>query len=233
MRLPATLALFFSCFTCFAQWDIGVGAQLGFPLLYNKNVGTYNHSLGSIGPMAVAKYYPANTTFYPSLLLHVTNIRLPLAKQNGTVVGMIFQQLNFVVGANIRKVNSNRHELHYGLGIGASYLDAQGIEIEGSDQGNVQSVSVDASNHITRWVPAIVPRIEYIFPISADKPLYAGISGQVQYIYFFDDGSAYTVQVVDNQYRPIRLNAALLGHMVNPAVQVSVYYRFGQSGVYR
>ncbi len=232
MRTIFTLCLFLSAYTSIAQWDVGLGAQVNFPLMYNKAVGDYNHSLGAFGPVISAKYYPRNMTFYPSFAAHLTQVRLPLVKESGTVVGVIFTQFNFVVGANIRKTFQNNRELHYGLGIGVSYFQDKGLEIAGTNQGNIASVSSAASAPITRWVPAATPRIEYIFPISQEKPLFVGIGGQVQYIYFFDDGSTYDVQVVTRQYQQLKLKASLRGHMVNPGAQLSVYYRFSDRNAY-
>lgn len=232
MRTTFTLCLLVSFFTSFAQWDVGLGAQINFPLMYNKAVGDYNHSLGSFGPSLTARYYPRNMTFYPSLLVHYTQVRLPLVKEAGTVVGVIFNQLNVVVGANVRKVFDNKRELHYSMGIGISYFDDAGLEISGSDQGNIMSVNAAASAPITRWVPAVTPRIEYVFPMSQEKPLFVGIGGQIQYAYFFDDGAKYDVQVVDKQYQSKKLTATLMGHLVNPGVQLSIYYRFGNADYY-
>ena len=81
-------------------------------------------------------------------------------------------------------------------------------------------------------MPAVTPRIEYIFPMSQEKPLFVGIGGQLQYIYFFDDGATYNVQVTDKQYQALKLNATLKGHLVNPGVQIAVYYRFGNTDTY-
>jgi hypothetical protein len=232
MRTILSAVLSLSFFTSFAQWDVGVGAQINFPLMYNNEVGDYNHSLGAFGPQLTACYYPKYITFYPSLTVHYTQIHLPLVKEAGTVVGVVFNQLNVVAGANVRKLFDNKRELHYGLGIGVSYLDDVGLEISGSDQGNILSVNAAASAPIKRWVPAVMPRIEYVFPMSQEKPLFVGIGGQIQYIYFFDDGATYDVQVVDKQYQSLKLNATLKGHLVNPGVQLSVYYRFGNNDNY-
>lgn len=232
MRTIFTLCLFLSAYTSIAQWDAGLGARINFPLMYNEAVGDYNHSLGAFGPVVSARYYPRNMTFYPSVSSHYTQVRLPLVKESGTVVGAILSQFSFTVGANIRKTFQNNRELHYGLGIGISYFLGKGLEIAGTNQGNIMSVNYATSTQIKRWVPAVMPRIEYVFPISQEKPLFAGIAGQVQYIYFFDDGSAYDVQVVTQQYQQLKLNASLRGHMVNPGVQLSVYYRFGDTNAY-
>jgi len=232
MRIVTVLILLFTGFTAFAQWDVGAGVQVNFPLMYNKAVGDYNHSLGAFGPAIRAKYYPRNGAFYPSFSANFTQVRLPLVKEGGTVVGAILQQLNFTLAANVRKVFENNRELHYGLGIGASHFSDVALEITGSDQGNIASIDAAATGPIQRWVPAVQPFIEYVFPMSQEKPLFVGIGGQVQYIYFFDDGTSYDVHVVNKQYQQQRLKAALSGHMVNPGVQLTVYYRFGQKDGY-
>lgn len=232
MRVVATIGLLLTGFIASAQWDIGAGAQLSFPLMYNTEVGDYNHSLGAFGPHVTAKYYPRNMTFYPSFSASFTQVRLPLVKESGTVVGVILQQFNAIVGANVRKRFENEKELHYGLGIGVSYFSDVALEIAGNNQGNIASINAAASGRIKRWVPAVAPRIEYVFPMSHEKPLFVGIAGQVQYIYFFDDGTTYDVQVVNKQFQSQKLAARLNGHFVNPGVQLSVYYRFGNSDDY-
>ena len=135
MRTVITFCLLLSFYTSFAQWDVGIGAQINFPLMYNKEVGDYNHSLGSFAPSLMARYYPRNMNFYPSLSVHYTQVRLPLVKEAGTVVGVRFNVLSAMLGANLRKVFENNRELHYGLGIGVSHFADVGLEIGGSNQG--------------------------------------------------------------------------------------------------
>jgi hypothetical protein len=212
-----------------AQVDLGPGAQLDFPMMFNKNVGSYHHSLGAVGVRVNTKFYLRNNTFYPSLTLHATGIKVPVVKLGNTVVNMLFAQVNVTAGANIRKVFDNHRELHYGLGIGISYLDAYAFELNETAAAKAMSYSVDAASHITRIIPAVTPQVEYIFPISQEKPLYVGIGGQIQYTYFYDDGSKYTVQVLDAAGQYQKLDAALLGSMINPGAQLSVYYRFGKN----
>jgi hypothetical protein len=216
----------------FAQVDVGAGAQVDFPMMFNPNVGSYHHSLGAIGPRLNFKYYPRNASFYPSVHVNGTGIKLPVVKDGTTIVNMLFRQVNLVVGANLRKVFENKRELHYGLGIGVSFLDAYGLELNEKSASGAMSFGVDSGYAITRIAPAVTPSIEYLFPISQEKPLFVGIGGQLQYIYFFDDGNSSTVQVVDAQGQYLKLKAALRGHMVNPGLQLSVYWRFGNNADY-
>jgi hypothetical protein len=214
-----------------AQVSAGVGLQVDFPLLYNKNVGSYNHSLGAIGPQLSLKYIPQYTVFYPALSIHMTAVTLPLIKTGDIVVNMRFFMANAVISANHQKVYDNKRELHYGLGIGVSYMNGVSVETRGTGN-NMTSTSfvsvTEDSTYITTWLPSVQAGIEYVFPVSSKKPLFAGIGGKIQYSYVFDNQKKYHVTIVDNKYQVYQLEPNLYGHLVTPGIYLALYYKFGR-----
>lgn len=215
----------------YAQVSAGVGLQVDFPLLYNKNVGSYNHSLGAVGPRLSLKYIPQNATFYPAVAVNMTAVTLPLIKTGDIVVNMRFFTLNASVSANHQKVYYNNRELHYGLGIGVCYLNGVGVEVRGAgnDISTNSFVSINEdSTYITSWLPSFHAGIEYVFPISSKKPLFAGIGGKIQYIYVFDNEKKYHISLVDNKYQYYQLEPNLVGHLIIPGIYITIYYKFGR-----
>lgn len=214
-----------------AQVSAGLGIQVDFPLLYNKNVGSYNHSLGAWGPRLSIKYIPQNTAFYPSLTLNVTTLTIPLIKSNENVISMRFFAANAALAVNRQHVYENNMELHYGLGIGLAYLGGVGVGINGSNNGassnTIVSFSADSS-YISSWLPFFHAGIEYIFPASSQKPIFVGIGGKLQYIYLFDNGEKFHTTIIDSRYQVTRLQPTLYGHMFNPGFYISFYYKFGR-----
>lgn len=217
----------FCCAKCTqAQVYVGAGGQLDIPLLYNSNVGSYNHSLGAFGPRLSFSYIPQNTLFYPSFTLNSTSLLLPLVKAGDVVVNMQFLQVNATLWANIKKQLS-KNELHYGIGIGASYFHGRHTDLDGAID-NVTGFT-DSPPYIDTWMPSFNGRAEYIFPMSSEQPLYVGIGCKLQYIYFFDNDIKYNITITDQYKGAYLLQPELLGHLVNPGFYLSVYYRFGNT----
>lgn len=208
--------------------SLGIGPQADFPLMYNKAVGSYNHSLGAFGARFNLKYIPQNTTFYPSLSVNATSIRLPLVKVADVVVNMQFLQLNANLAVNAYKQLGN-NTLSYGLGVGISWMDGRAIELTG---GTKDRTVFAPPPYITTWMPAVSGNVEYIFPISSEKPISAGIGGKIHYIYFFDNGIKYNSTILDSYQGAIPVKANLQGHMVNPGIYLVVYYTFGRAEIY-
>jgi hypothetical protein len=213
-----------------AQPVLGVAGQVDFPLMFNANVGSYNHALGAFGPRLSFGYFPQNTTFYPSISVNTAAIELPLAKlNNGIVVNIRFFQASASVWANSRK-SLNKSELHYGLGIGATYLSSRDVVLSGPAE-NVTFTTLNSSEKAT-VTPNVNLMMEYCFPISKEKPLWLGLAGKLQYMYFFDNTVQYSVTIGDNYQGNIPVSAPLQGHLLNPGALLSLYYRFGQRQKY-
>jgi hypothetical protein len=213
-----------------AQISLGLGGQMDVPLLYNKNVGNYNHSLAAFGPRLSFKYVPQNSTFFPSFSFNSTGMLLPLEKVNDLVVNMYFTQLNAVLWANLKNEINEKAQLYYGLGIGASYFSGKRTELAGND--DLVTSFTNTEPYIKAWAPSFNLQLEYIFPISSEKPLYAGIGGKVQYVHFFDNDIKYNMTITSQNQGAIQLEPELLGNMLNPGVYLIVYYQFRTSNKY-
>lgn len=225
-----TILLLILSFRSNAQFDIGFGGQLDFPLLYNKDVGSYNHSLGAVGPRLSFSYMPPNNVFYPSLTVHATGIQLPVTKINDLVVNMLFRQINVTLSARVKK-QLQKGELNYGFGITGSHFDGYDVKLSGKSAINTR-IQTDSS-YLQTWMPGLNAGLEYIFPISTQKPLYLGIGGQLQYIYFYETGEKSNVLIGDPQSgNPLKVTTSLNGHMVNPGITLTLYYRFGNTDYY-
>lgn len=210
-----------------AQLDLGGGVSAGFPLLYNKNVGNYNHSLGSPAARIQFNYVPPDATFVPSLSFSYSQWLLPVVRfTTDRVLSMKFNTMNFTASAMIRKKIDDKREIRFGPGIGLAILKGKGVSINGNPE-LISRVIEDSSAFISRLAPYIMLSGEYIFPMSSQVPLFIGIGGQIQYAYFFEGDTRYRVDIEDNQSQYYRLQPELSGHMINPALYAVIYYRFG------
>jgi hypothetical protein len=211
----------------YAQVDIGAGGEFGFPMLYNKDVGSYNHSTGSPGARVHFTYLPPNGTFVPTLSLQVMPYTLPVTKLGNTdrVLNMKFTTINAMVYGRVRKQVANNREWYYGLGIGATYMQGTKMDFNKANLNNLQ-VLTDSSEYIKAVIPNIAINAEYRIPISAEMPLAVGIGGQVLYSYYSERQTTTRMDVVDENYNHYKLNPKLSGHMLNPSFYVIIYYRF-------
>lgn len=232
MRPYVSLLLFLICsVTAKAQIDLGLGAEVGFPLMFNKYVGNYNHALGSPGLRAIVMYQPREATFVPSVVLSVAPVQLPVVRIYGdNVLHMDFTAYSAMINGRFRKL-MDKKEFLIGVGVGVSYLKSTGVGVTGKGFA-FGNLIADSSQLINTATPVININAEYIFPISSEVPLYAGIGAQIQYAYFFDQNKSYRVDIVDNQFQYYSLQPKLYGHMVNPALFLNIYYRFGNRDNY-
>lgn len=218
-------------FSANAQLNVGIGAEVGFPLMFNKNVGSYNHSLGSPGLRATVSYATEQSAFIPALVVSMASIQLPVVRIIGeNVLHMDFTSYNAMLSAR-RRILLDKKEIQFGGGIGVSYLKGNGVGINGKDMQITQIVQ-DSTEFINVISPMVHVTAEYIFPISSQVPLYAGIGAQIQYTYFLDKQQIYRVDIVDERQQYYTLQPELQGHMLNPSVFLSVYYRFGNRNNY-
>lgn len=213
-----------------AQVDAGIGASFGFPMLFNNNVGGYNHSSGVPGGKVQLTYQPANATFVPTLAVEVAPYVLPVTLLGNTdrVLNMNFFTMNAMLYGRVRKELRNTKVLYYGVGVGAAYMQGRSVGLSGN-QNTYLTVIEDSADYIKTIAPQAAFNIEYVMPVSQDVPLYLGIGGQVLYSYYFERQTTWRISVVDDKYNLYNLNPKLQGHLLNPGVYVVLYYRLGGS----
>lgn len=227
-RTCLIIAILLLSYTSFAQVDIGGGATIGFPLSYNKAVGDYNHASGSPGVRLQFNYVPPDATFIPSVSFTYGQWLLPVVRFGmDKVLSMKFNTMSFTASAMIRKVRDDKKEFIFGPGIGLAILKGRGVSINGKPE-LINSVLEDSSAFISKLTPYIMLSGEYIMPVTPQAPVYMGIGGQIQYTYFLQGDTKYRVDIVDSQLQYYKLEPELAGHMINPAVYVVIYYRFGE-----
>ncbi len=210
-----------------AQLDAGINGNFGFPMMFNDYVGDYHHALGSPGFGAVIRYKAPSGNIIPDIGLNRSSVKLPVTRfgVNGQVLDMHFNATSISLNGNLCKT-FGRNEFYYGIGIGLSFLKGNSVSVSG-DQSLVREVKADSSIFIKTTMPAINLNLEYLAPLSANSKVYAGVGFRLQYIYFFSKDS-YRIDIVDNQYNYYKLQAQLHGHMLNPLLYLSLYYRFGE-----
>lgn len=234
LRFLYSLLLLLVSLSAEAQINLGLGAELGFPLMFNRNVGDYHHSLASPGLRATVSYTPPQTTFVPSATVSIASIQLPVDKIGvNSAIFMTFTGYTVMLNGRLRK-QFEKKELQYGLGIGVTYLNGTGVGASGKNGSSFEFRNYvdDSSEFINMIVPAVNVNAEYIFPISSQVPLYVGIGGQLQYSYFYKQGREYKVGIIDMQGYYYPLQPRLYGHMINPIVFLNIYYKFGNKDNY-
>lgn len=211
-----------------AQFDIGIGGTFSAPLMYNKYVGDYNHSLGSPGLQAIFRYAPKNGNFVPDITINSSSTILPVTRFGvyDQVLDIHFSQITAMLNAYFLKQIKN-NELYYGIGIGFSRMKGTRVSASKNNE-HVTNLLADSGILIKTWMPAINLNIEYVAAVNSQKHLYAGIGLRVQYIYFYDKTTSYPIAIVDDQSNYYKLQTKLYGHMLNPALSLSLYYRFGE-----
>jgi hypothetical protein len=232
--LYSLLLLLFISLSAKAQINLGLGGEIGFPLMFNRNVGDYHHSLSSPGLRATISYTPREGTFIPSATVGLASIHLPVDRIGlDNALFMTFTGYTVTINGRLRK-QFEKKELQYGIGIGVSYLNGTGVGASGKNSSSFEfrNYVADSSEFINMVVPAVNINAEYIFPISSQVPLYAGIGGQLQYSYFYKQGREYKVGIIDMQGYYYPLQPRLFGHMINPILFLNVYYRFGNRDNY-
>lgn len=215
------------CIQGYAQVDAGIGGAFGFPMLFNSNLGGYNHSLGAPAGRVQINYLPANATFVPSLSMEIAPYELPVSRLGNTnrVLNMNFTVMNAMLQGRVRKTWANNKELYYGIGVGAMYMSGRRVGLSG-DQNSYLTVIEDSADYIKTIVPQMCVSAEYVMPVTSDAPVMLGIGAQLQYSYFFERQTTWRISVVDDQFNLYNLRPKLQGHFINPGVYVVLYYRF-------
>eukprot|EP00388_Colpodella_angusta_P015592 GDKJ01038653.1.p1 GENE.GDKJ01038653.1~~GDKJ01038653.1.p1 ORF type:complete len:236 (+),score=-41.90 GDKJ01038653.1:174-881(+) len=216
-----------------AQMDVGIGPSFGFPMSFNPNVGNYHHSSGVPGAKLQLTYLPENATFVPTLAVETAPYILPITMLGNTdrVLNMHFFTLNAMLYGRVHKVLNNNKELFYGIGIGAAYMKGTGVGLSGNKNSYITEIE-DSADYIQTISPQVGLSIEYVIPVTPKLPLYLGIGGQVLYSYYFERQTNWRISVVDDQYNLYNLRPKLQGHMLNPGVYLTVYYRLGAERKY-
>ncbi|HEY9176228.1 MAG TPA: hypothetical protein VIN07_00995 [Flavipsychrobacter sp.] len=215
-----------------AQVDIGAGAELGFPLMFNSFVKGHNHASAVPGARLAINYTPGEGSFTGSLIAGVAPMILPVVRFNAgqDVLYMNFTSMNLSLLGRFRKEMSNDAELLYGIGVGVNSLKGNRVQISKRSDNDIMRVIEDSSFYNKATLPAFYLNLEYIRPLKSNSKLYYGIGAQLHYIYFLDQGASYRVDMIDKNMQYFSLQPELKGHMLNPMVFVNLYYRLGKTG---
>ncbi|MCB9047017.1 MAG: hypothetical protein H6550_12865 [Chitinophagales bacterium] len=231
-KIITILLLMCGCHMSHAQLDIGVGAELGFPMLFNNYVKGHNHASGAPGARAVISYAPEEATFSGSIIAGISPMILPVERFNGgqDVLYMDFRNANVTLLGRVRKKMNNDAELLYGIGVGANFLKGYRVQISKRSDNDISRIIEDSSLYNKATLPALYLNVEYIRPMGQGSKFYYGIGFQLHYIYMMDQGNNYRVDIIDKNYQYFILQPQLTGQMINPMFFLNVYYRSGGTG---
>ncbi len=210
-----------------AQVDVGVGAELGFPLMFNGFVKGHNHASGVPGARLVVNYTPGEGQFTGSLVAGIAPMILPVVRFNSgqDVLYMNFTNTNLSLLGRFRKELNNEAELLYGIGVGVNSLKGNRVQISKRSDNDITRIIEDSSFYNKATLPAFYLNVEYIRPLNSTSKVYYGIGAQLHYIYFLDQGTKYRVDIIDKNLQYFTLQPELTGHMLNPMVYINLYYR--------
>lgn len=211
------------------QVDVGIGAELGFPLLFNGFVKGHNHASGAPGIRLTLNYAPEDASFSGALVAGLCPMILPVTRFNNglDVLYMNFTNTNITLLGRFKKEMKNDAELLYGLGVGANFLKGRRVQISRRSDNDISRVIEDSTLYNSATLPSFYANIEYVRPLNADSKMYYGIGFQLHYIYLLDQGLDYRVDIVDKNGQYFMLTPELTGHIINPMVFVNLYYRLG------
>lgn len=213
-----------------AQVDVGAGAEIGFPLMFNSFVKGHNHASGVPGARVVVNYTPGEGKFTGSLVAGIAPMILPVVRFNAgqDMLYMNFTSLNLSLMGRFRKEFDSGDELLYGVGVGVNSLQGNRVQISKRSDNDIMRVIEDSSFYNKATLPAFYLNLEYIRPLNSSSKVYYGIGAQLHYIYFLDQGNTYRIDMIDKNLQYFSLQPELTGHMINPMVFVNLYYRLGK-----
>lgn len=213
-----------------AQVDLGVGAEVGFPLLFNKAVEGHNHASGVPGARLALNYSPAEASFSGSLIVGIAPMILPMQRFNNgqDVLYMNFTNANVTLLGRFKKTMKNNAELLYGIGVGANFLQGNRVQISKRSDNEIARTIEDSSFYNKATLPAVYLNVEYISPTSSNSKVYYGVGFQLHYIYLLDQGNSYRVDIIDKNFQYFSLKPELTGQLINPMFYVNLYYRLGK-----
>ena len=230
-RIIIVSVLVFAGLVSNGQVDVGVGGELGFPMLFNSFVKGHNHASGAPGARAVLNYSPAEASFSGSLVAGISPMILPVTRFNNglDVLYMNFSNANISILGRFRKQMNNDAELLYGVGVGANFLKGNRVQISKRSDNDINTIIEDSSVYNKATLPAFYLNVEYIRPMNSSGKVYYGIGFQLHYIYLLDQGNTYRVDMIDKNFQYYKLQPELLGHMLNPMFYINLYYRSSRS----
>lgn len=209
------------------QWDIGGGACIGAPLMYNQYVGSNHHASPSFNAEYIMRYLPANLSFYPQLNISFGSNLLPVAKFDNLVVQMYLLQFQADLSARIVYNIDEKRALHYGMGLGAIYYESGGVSV--AIKGNSNGYGGETRQQINGWLPAVNINAEFLTRMSSRKPVYCALGGRLGYAYFPNTTGTLDAGISSTLAPGINVEVGPKGNMVTPMLHVSFYYRFGEN----
>lgn len=211
-----------------AQTEIGGGASLGFPMLFNGEVQGHNHASGAPGINLSFNYTPPSGGFTGTVRASASITILPVVRLGNQldVLYMRFSNLGAAIYGRYRKQFDNGATFLFGPGIGVNRLKGTDIQFSQRSELSITYVEEDSSFYNQTTIPAFYLNTEYIKPLKSTSNLYYGIGFQLQYIYFLDQGKKYRVDIIDDLSRRYTVYPELKGHLINPALSLNIYYRF-------
>lgn len=210
-----------------AQVEAGIGAELGFPLMFNGAVKGHNHASGTPGARAVLSYTPNNAGFTGTVVAGISPMILPVVRFNNEqdVLYMNFTNINISLFGRFRKEMPNDAVLMFGPGVGVNMLKGNRVQISKRSENDINRIIEDSTLYNKSTIPSFYLNLEYMRPINSNSKVYYGIGAQVQYIYLLDQGNTYRVDIIDKNFNYYSLKPELIGHVLNPMVFVNLYYR--------
>lgn len=234
-RLVLLLAVLFTCIKSYAQVDIGVGAEFGFPLMFNPNVKGHNHASGVPGGRVILSYTPPQSKFTASVIAGIGPMILPMTRYNTNaedVLYMDFVNTNISLFGRYNAPLANEASLLFGIGVGATFLKGYDAQVSRRSDNEILNILEDSTFYNRTTIPSFYLNLEYVRPIKPGSDVYYGIGAQVQYVYFLDQGKTYRVDMVDQNGQYYTLKPELKGNMINPMVFLNLYYRLGSRDKY-
>lgn len=216
-----------SCTTISAQVDVGLGAELGFPFLFNQEVRNHNHASGAPGVRGIITYAPENGFLTGSLIAGYNQTILPMVRFNGglDVLYMRFRNTNVTLLGRFKKEMGGDAQLLYGVGVGAQFLTGTGVQVSKRSDNDISRIIADSTNYNKITLPTFNLNVEYIRPASQGSKFYYGIGVQLQYVYLLDQTETYRVDIIDKNLQYYSLRPQLTGNIINPVVFANLYYR--------
>jgi hypothetical protein len=225
-KLLLPLALLLSYKGMGQQWDIGGGPSIGAPLIYNQYVGSNHHAAPSFNAEFIARYLPANLSFYPQLNVSIGGSEVPVLKIDELVINMFLMQIEATLSARIVYKIDEKREFHYGMGLGGIYYQSEGVSV--ALKGNQNAYSGSTRQDINGWLPTVNVGGEFITRISSKKPVYCGIGGRLGYTYFANTTETIDAGISSGTAPGSQINVGPKGNMITPVLHLSFYYRFGE-----
>lgn len=210
-----------------AQVDIGLGAELGFPFLFNQEVSGHNHASGAPGARAIITYSPDDAFLTGSIVAGYNLTVLPMIRFNAgqDVLYMRFRNTNVTLLGRFKKEMAGNAKLLYGIGLGASFLTGTGVQVSKRSDNDISRIISDSSNYNKLTLPHFNLNIEYIRPANEGSKFSYGIGVQLQYVYLLDQTEEYRVDIIDKNLQYFSVKPKLTGTLINPVLFANLYYR--------